>query len=103
MSTNNNEHRPVSGLGFGCNAREIPMPTPEPESKPAAAPSAAPQFRPVRALPPSTRPTLLPFAQSISAGLDNAVARQRLEDAVIGGFLSASEAERLARELGLER
>jgi len=77
--------------------------TPSPEAQPPAVPApAAPTPRFVgRDLPASSAPTLLPGFKQISAGLGDAMTRQRLEDAVIGGFLSASEAEQIARAVGL--
>jgi hypothetical protein len=75
MNDTNNERRPVSGLGFGHNAREIDDVKPAPEPAPAA-PSAAPMFRPARPLTPSGTPgeRLLPAFRGVSANLTRELA-----------------------------
>jgi hypothetical protein len=100
--SNKNEHRSmIPGIGLGFNARES-EPKDEPTHDPEpAAPSKTQYTGRQRELPLCTRPELLPFAKQISACLGDSMARQRLEDAVVGGFLSASEAEEIARGINL--
>lgn len=91
--------------GMGFNARPAD-PCPEPGPKPAneGAPTTPTYTGHTRKYEDSTSKSsrLLPFAREISAGLDGAMTRERLEAAVLGGFLTPAEAEQIARATGLQ-
>jgi hypothetical protein len=108
-----NEYTP----GFaGKQYRVIPTPTPSPKA--AAANDAVNEVcadsvlnRGYTGRPPlkpyedstSKKSRLLPFAAKISEGLDGAMTLSRLNDSVIAGILTNTEANQIARSLGLDK
>ncbi len=99
-----NDKNTVPGFG-GKQYRVVgPKPAPQPEAKPnEGAPDTILTRQPLKSYPMSTgRGDLAPAFKQISVGLEGALTRERLEAAVLGGFLSASEAETIARAAGLK-